>query len=179
MLGSLTRGGGENVPGIPCACTTRNFKCLVRGPFPHLECGCCLPTLGCGSIQPTRRHSEYTVMQLARLRHITLHDGLRVPDLETKRKKMVCLSSITLIISALKTQSCHHENFITKLCHLSFDVGRVSVKFIPLYTKELVLYQKAGLFVHAQYCQTLHVPEKSNFWIKGKWISESNKKNRQ
>ena len=32
MPGSLTRGGGENVPGIPCACATRNFAYLVRGP---------------------------------------------------------------------------------------------------------------------------------------------------
>ena len=32
MSGSLTRGGGENVPGIPGACTTRNFIYLVRGP---------------------------------------------------------------------------------------------------------------------------------------------------
>ena len=32
MWGSLTRGGGENVPGIPCACATRNFTCLARGP---------------------------------------------------------------------------------------------------------------------------------------------------
>ena len=28
----LTRGGGENVPGIPCACATRNFTYPVRGP---------------------------------------------------------------------------------------------------------------------------------------------------
>ena len=30
MSGSLTRSGGENVPGIPGACTTRNFAYLVR-----------------------------------------------------------------------------------------------------------------------------------------------------
>ena len=30
--GSLTRGGGENVPGIPGACATRNFTYLSRGP---------------------------------------------------------------------------------------------------------------------------------------------------
>ena len=38
MSGSLTRGGGENVPGIPGACATRNFTYLARGPrirFPH------------------------------------------------------------------------------------------------------------------------------------------------
>ena len=33
MSGSLTRGGGENVPGIPGACATRNFAYLARGPF--------------------------------------------------------------------------------------------------------------------------------------------------
>ena len=31
MLGSLNRGGGENVPGIPAACATRNFTYLIRG----------------------------------------------------------------------------------------------------------------------------------------------------
>ena len=30
MSGSLTRGGGENVPGIPGACAIRNFSYLVR-----------------------------------------------------------------------------------------------------------------------------------------------------
>ena len=36
MPGSLPSGfvGGENVPGIPGACATRNSTCLVRGPWP-------------------------------------------------------------------------------------------------------------------------------------------------
>ena len=33
MSGSLTRYGGGNVPGIPGACSTRNFVYLVRGPW--------------------------------------------------------------------------------------------------------------------------------------------------
>ena len=33
MSGSLTRGGGENVPGIPGVCVTHNFTYLVRGPW--------------------------------------------------------------------------------------------------------------------------------------------------
>ena len=33
MSGSLTSGGGENVPGIPGACATRNFAYLVKGPW--------------------------------------------------------------------------------------------------------------------------------------------------
>ena len=36
MSGSLTRGGGENVHGIPGACATRNFTYLVRGPWSFL-----------------------------------------------------------------------------------------------------------------------------------------------
>ena len=32
MSGSLIRGGGENVPGIPGACATRNFTYLARSP---------------------------------------------------------------------------------------------------------------------------------------------------
>ena len=37
MSGSLTRGDGENVPGIPGACTTRNFTYLARGPWPKTQ----------------------------------------------------------------------------------------------------------------------------------------------
>ena len=33
MSGSLTRGGWENVAGIPGACATRNFTYLTRGPY--------------------------------------------------------------------------------------------------------------------------------------------------
>ena len=33
MSGSLTRGDGENVPGILGACATRDFMYLVRGPW--------------------------------------------------------------------------------------------------------------------------------------------------
>ena len=36
MSGSLTRGGGKNVPGIPGACATRNFTYLARGQWPCL-----------------------------------------------------------------------------------------------------------------------------------------------
>ena len=33
MSGSLIRGGGENVPGIPGACSTHKLTYLSRGPF--------------------------------------------------------------------------------------------------------------------------------------------------
>ena len=42
--GSQTRGGGENVPGIPGSCATRNFAYLARGPWSkqakHMEIFC-------------------------------------------------------------------------------------------------------------------------------------------
>ena len=38
MSGSLTRGGGGNVPGIPGACATHNFTYLARGPWRLLQC---------------------------------------------------------------------------------------------------------------------------------------------
>ena len=42
MSGSLTRGGGEVVPGIPGACATRNFAYLVRGPLHETMVAVCL-----------------------------------------------------------------------------------------------------------------------------------------
>ena len=48
-LGSLTRGGRENVPGIPGACITLNFTylartpCLFLGPIPSLHSYPCVP----------------------------------------------------------------------------------------------------------------------------------------
>ena len=33
MPSSLSRGGEENVPGIPGACATSNYAYLVRGPW--------------------------------------------------------------------------------------------------------------------------------------------------
>ena len=39
---STTRGGGKNVPGIPGACTTRNFTYVVRGPLGHVSSGALL-----------------------------------------------------------------------------------------------------------------------------------------
>ena len=39
MSGSLTSGGGGNVPGIPGACATRNVTYLARGPLPWYHVG--------------------------------------------------------------------------------------------------------------------------------------------
>ena len=39
MSGSLSRDDGENVPGIPGACATRNFTYLAGGPWPFIISG--------------------------------------------------------------------------------------------------------------------------------------------
>ena len=36
MTGSLTHGGGQNVPAIPGACANRNFAHLVRGLYMYI-----------------------------------------------------------------------------------------------------------------------------------------------
>ena len=46
MSGSLTRSGGGNIPGIPCACATLNFTYLARGPCPCCSL-CWLRRLSC------------------------------------------------------------------------------------------------------------------------------------
>ena len=42
MSGSLSRGGGKNVPGIPGSCDTRNFTYLARGPLRVVHSIVCL-----------------------------------------------------------------------------------------------------------------------------------------
>ena len=57
MSGSLTHGGGENVPGIPGACATSNFTYLVRGPY----CWFCtrLPCRNCWYADELEIRSKY------------------------------------------------------------------------------------------------------------------------
>ena len=86
MSGSLNRGGGENVPGIPSACTTCDFTYLARSPRVHEICNsdlqrapttvCCVitksvdvvPTVLCGMTPAKRVHVSLT-SNCARSRH--------------------------------------------------------------------------------------------------------------
>ena len=47
MSGSLTCGGGENVPGIPGACATHNFTYLARDPCQTVAPSCVLRACRC------------------------------------------------------------------------------------------------------------------------------------
>ena len=49
MLGSLTHGGGENIPGIPGACAARSYAYLVGGPI----VGVWSPSVGNATGPPT------------------------------------------------------------------------------------------------------------------------------
>ena len=87
MSGTLTRGGGENVPGIPDACATRNFTYLARGPFSFmkrewayaevLEC-CCHKWYGRKSKQvfPHDVQFEYAITQPLLAHHWRVHQCL-------------------------------------------------------------------------------------------------------
>ena len=53
MSRSLTHGGGENVPGIPCACAALTFTYLTRGP-----CKRWFKFVGPGICRVNRKHDE-------------------------------------------------------------------------------------------------------------------------
>ena len=84
MSGSLTRGGGENVPGILGACTTLNFTYLARGPSRDCDFDVYLTsckatreidtkvTLTCMSIRKILHDSTYIVLVLT-LHNWTMH----------------------------------------------------------------------------------------------------------
>ena len=72
MSGSLTRGGRENVPGIPGACATRNFTHLASGPWND---GVLLKhSLHCnGTTQGYVEHNEHFVDQVIISRNDMYH----------------------------------------------------------------------------------------------------------
>ena len=84
MSGSLTGGGGENVPGFPGACATRNFMYLARAPCTESLFSLYLAgRLGLWLlhyIDPSRKRligfvtqSDKTFMNITALTHYTLH----------------------------------------------------------------------------------------------------------
>ena len=82
MSGSLTCGGGENVPGIPGACATRNFTYLVRGPRNDLG-----PTF----LDLTLRVSlmfatDGNILRVVNLIHMKIQNDIGPAKLRWKRK---------------------------------------------------------------------------------------------
>ena len=88
MLGSLTRGGGDNVPGFPGACATPNLRYLVRGPWPLERQGKCLHDTHAEMMSPAKIWMTY-LNHTAIVRHTSLDqdDGNPLDD---------CFQSIAL-----------------------------------------------------------------------------------
>ena len=74
MLGSLTCSGGENVPGIPGACTTSNFAYLVRDPLLISHCNI-IPPL-CNYFQTAYKLLPICVKSLLDVSFIIAWSGL-------------------------------------------------------------------------------------------------------
>ena len=70
MSGSLTRGGEENVPGIPGACTTDNSAYLVRGPC------ICFPILPQRSCIMPKKVAECQCFSSAKIQRYNGHEKL-------------------------------------------------------------------------------------------------------
>ena len=68
MSGSLTRGGGENVPGIPGACATRDFTYLARGPL--VQCQWSTPAQRDEANTPTS--TCFMVLHFHRIRYVRI-----------------------------------------------------------------------------------------------------------
>ena len=114
MSGSLTRGGGENVAGIPGPCATRNFTYLARGPWDTPPCSwapwpltprrpypaACVPhrTSTRAWNSPNCRHHKCLWPRLPDIQHVDHRQkGYRHQTPDTSKRKMqvspMCTSS--------------------------------------------------------------------------------------
>ena len=84
MSGSLTRDGGENVPGIPVACATRNFTYLVRG------------SLGITSHCTELVGSEYTCFNTSTFKHSISYHSEKQGLFSQDTRASVCVQVLTL-----------------------------------------------------------------------------------
>ena len=76
---SLTRGGGENVPGIPGACATRKFTYLVRGPWSE------------------KRQAQVAVCERERILFVT-HPETVISDRFRRSKERTIIREIFLVV---------------------------------------------------------------------------------
>ena len=77
MSGSQTRGGGENVPGIPGGCASRNLAYLVRGPWEQ--------SYGC-SVNQLIKREKYGQMQQTNYVRILTHFDLITPQGDMEKR---------------------------------------------------------------------------------------------
>ena len=130
MSGSLTRGGGENVPGIPGACATCNFTCLARGLWLH-ECPVLCPRstrlcLGDSIASLIVRWQMTTLIQRSLTRHtrtLTGCDGSFQKPLFLIPKYIICHKQLPqwLDADALNEMFTKYKYFHIKFPKLTRD----------------------------------------------------------
>ena len=116
MSGSLTCGGGENVPGIPGACAARNFMYLARGPWDSNVQG---NRLYCGTSHET-----------------TTRDGpfIEVPHYQIDSLAQDCSNSSALAMQLL--QSCKWKITFQEPSRFSNLSGTVMFMWRRLWTHQ-------------------------------------------
>ena len=117
MSGSLTRGGGENIPGIPGACATRNLTYLARGPW----MGVCIPLY----------HADV-------INHLyTKHDAGRL--ISVSQRKFSSLSIWSFIICEVYTNNKH-----IAICTLTkWGTGWHFTRVFSFFVKKKVKFERA------------------------------------
>ena len=136
MPGSLTRGGGENVPGIPGVCATCNFKYLVRGPYHKIRLNTILFN-----------------------HHLGL-DGHYIckhpfQDIENTWSHLVCLTRDSLVVSIqipcqdLSTMLNIYNRRLTfqKKCVVVYDIWIYTYKHTCCFSRCLNLYHIISSFL--------------------------------
>ena len=89
MSGTLTRGAGRNVPGIPGACATRNFMYLARSPWGPFCRHCCTilkSITHCCRFSPPAMHANAVDATKTNIR-----------DIVTTSKSLTCIERVRVL----------------------------------------------------------------------------------
>ena len=150
---SFEVGGGENVPGIPGTCATRNFTYLIRGPWK--ETFVAIPTRLWKSFKPV---FIFTV-DATRLVFVVITKSMSVSSSDLKD-----VASLTIFFKQLISMvSSSHLDLVSHIILIfrspmikANDIFSLSVKckMSLIYSQPCVLCLKCGL----------HIYENNNFW---------------
>ena len=108
MSGSLSRGGGENVPGNPGACATLNFACLARGP-------CVTKEKELGHMTPRDNGKQYTcnhsvpLEALVQIKRFTLTTFVYLSLIFVRHNRLEIDTSMSVIVASTTTCEAHHS----------------------------------------------------------------------
>ena len=98
-------GGGENVPSIPGACTTRNSTYLVRGPWRHCE----------GPPVPCRLSMDLKLIPSLLAQSLSLCKWLIVSSHNDWKSKRARAPKMRCSLAVNSVSSPHSKQLITKL----------------------------------------------------------------